>query len=867
MIRTLCKARSLFRLLPILLVILAAVFALAPHPALAASGASFTSVDPPVDGAGTCLAGSATNCNSYDAKNHVWMNGGPLTAGLQDGAYFFAVVQPSGQANPNDGSPDLLSTGPYTDRTFTITDGVMAYGGTHDLDSGPADGPAGIRPNSPDGKGPLIRLAPYKDTSNPGGIYIMAVCTLPLSGLQPVAASNCKYDAFKIGGASGAGFDLIVTKDATPSFTRTYSWNITKALDSAESAEQDIASGASATFNYTVTANETGFTDSAWQVTGAVNVVNPNAVDVSGLGFTDQISYNGGTPDPNASCSFDNPPPVSIAANAAISLNYTCTYGGMAPASTAETNTAAVAWDNSVLTAPHTTASGTADFAFTTPTNPVNQTITVTDTFNGGTPTTLGMLTATDDLQNLASVSFPDQAIVSGVAGTCTDYTNTATFTATDDAQVTGSADKTVTVCVGTDLTVTKTAIPSFTRTYNWNITKNVDKTLVEQIGGTATFNYTVTAGETGFVDSAWAVNGTITVTNPNDWEDISLTSVADTIDNGGQCSITSGDPAGSVPAGSFVTLDYTCTFAGNPGSGTNTATATWDSTAAFTPDGSAQGTAPYAFGAPTSTVNQTITVTDTFNGGTTTTLGTLTATDSSPFASQIFSYPRTVNVPTNNCVSYANTASTGLTGQGQSDGKTVEVCGPAKTGALTMGYWQNKNGQGIISGQAKTGVCPSAGRLRLYAPFQDLSSTAPCTAVATYVYNVIKAATCSGTTCNAMLKAQMLATALDVYFSDPALGGNKIGAPAPIGGVTIDLTTICKMIDGSGGTAICGGSYENVSSAFGGASSLTVSQMLIYAASQSNAGGTTWYGNVKATQVLAKDAFDAINNQVAFAP
>ena len=165
---------------------------------------------------------------------------------------------------------------------------------------------------------------------------------------------------------------------------------------------------------------------------------------------------------------------------------------------------------------------------------------------------------------------------------------------------------------------------------------------------------------------------------------------------------------------------------------------------------------------------------------------------------------------------------------------------------------------------------------LRLYAPFQDLSSTAPCgsvgstsnTNVVGYVYTVIKAATCSGTTqpCNAMLKAQMLATALDVYFSDSSLGGNKIGAPGPIGSVSIDLTMICKMIDSSGGTATCGSSFEDASSAFGG-SPKTVSQMLSYAASQSNAGGSTWYSNVKATQELAKDAFDAINNQVAFAP
>jgi hypothetical protein len=50
----------------------------------------------------------------------------------------------------------------------------------------------------------------------------------------------------------------------------------------------------------------------------------------------------------------------------------------------------------------------------------------------------------------------------------------------------------------------------------------------------------------------------------------------------------------------------------------------------------------------------------------------------------------------------------------------------------------------------------------------------------------------------NPMLKAQMLAPALDVYFSNPGLGGNKINAPAPIGGLAIDLTNVC----GSGGGA-----------------------------------------------------------------
>jgi hypothetical protein len=181
-------------------------------------------------------------------------------------------------------------------------------------------------------------------------------------------------------------------------------------------------------------------------------------------------------------------------------------------------------------------------------------------------------------------------------------------------------------------------------------------------------------------------------------------------------------------------------------------------------------------------------------------------------------------------------------------DSLSIPIVHPSSAaGALTIGFWQNKNGQAIISGGAATaGVCNSGTWLRQYAPFGGLSASANCADVATYVKTVIKAANCGGSTCNAMLKAQMLGTALNVYFSDPALGGNQINASGLIGANVVDLNAL------------------GVSSAFGGASSLSVSQMLAYAASQSNSGGSVWYGNVKATQVLAKSAFDAINNENA---
>ena len=82
------------------------------------------------------------------------------------------------------------------------------------------------------------------------------------------------------------------------------------------------------------------------------------------------------------------------------------------------------------------------------------------------------------------------------------------------------------------------------------------------------------------------------------------------------------------------------------------------------------------------------------------------------------------------------------------------------------MGFWQNKNGQSVITDQAKSGTCPSATFLRTYKPFQDLSATATCSATAKYVNDVIKVASASGAAMNAMLKGQMLATALSVYYT-----------------------------------------------------------------------------------------------------
>ena len=101
----------------------------------AVSGAAYTTFNAHVDGASKDVCkNSAINCNIYGEKEYVWLNGGPTANGLgPDGQYFFAVLEPGGQPNPNDqgGVPDKNLSDDYDcylNRTFTVTNGeVSAY--------------------------------------------------------------------------------------------------------------------------------------------------------------------------------------------------------------------------------------------------------------------------------------------------------------------------------------------------------------------------------------------------------------------------------------------------------------------------------------------------------------------------------------------------------------------------------------------------------------------------------------------------------------------------------------------------------------------------------------------------------------------
>jgi hypothetical protein len=589
------------------------------------SGAGFTTVNENLDGTVHCKNGNPNvNCNIYDGKQYVWLNGGPSTAYVGDGDYFFAVLAPGGQADPNDGSANNLSDDfdGYSNRTFSVSGGTVSYVGSHDSDSN------------------KIRLMPYADTPNPGGVYILAICSL--ADGYPVNASDCKYDAFKI-----------------------------------QEGEEQFAK----------------------------------------------------------------------------------------------------------------------------------------------------------------------------------------------------------------DLTVTKDANGAFDNKYTWTIAKSVDKTIVKQIGGLATFTYTITVTHDGGTISDVKVTGTISVFNPNldsgnNTLPVDISGVSDQLSDSTVCTVTNGNAQTLTLA--KTDFAYECDLNGLPqGQLDNTATVSWP--LQFLDDGTVldAGSADFTFSDISfaeNAIDECTNVTDSYAG----TLGQVCVGGVNPTT---FNYSRTVPVPANDCVSYDNTATftTNDSGATGTASQTVTVCGPAKTGALTMGFWKNTNGQNLIKTYCGTDPTGLGAYLRGLGAGSGPYSNAPssCSSLATYVQGILSGA--SATDMNKMLKAQMLASALDVWFSGPGWTSttiNKVKPPSNflshnlLGTFKFDTTAVCPMVDNlSTGSATCKNNTPSTDAVAAGAvpsSPMAMQAILDFAATtpspfNGSTSSSNWYAGNRTKEEILKNIFDQFNNGDAF--
>src|SRR5205814_2069574 len=88
--------------------------------------------------------------------------------------------------------------------------------------------------------------------------------------------------------------------------------------------------------------------------------------------------------------------------------------------------------------------------------------------------------------------------------------------------------------------------------------------------------------------------------------------------------------------------------------------------------------------------IDDQVTVTDTFNG-TTTTLGTVPPFDGGSTTTKTFTYSHVVSVPAHDCITRNNSAvfTTNTTNTTDHSDQSVQICGPHATGALTIGFWK----------------------------------------------------------------------------------------------------------------------------------------------------------------------------------
>jgi hypothetical protein len=536
--------------------------------------------------------------------------------------------------------------------------------------------------------------------------------------------------------------DLTVSKTANTSYDRTFKWTIDKSAD--KSTVYSAGGGESGNVHYTIDVTKDAGTDSNFLVSGDITVLNPTTDPIEVDSVTDSLA--GATVD----CT-----PVTFPYDLPAGQSFTCTYSASVGSAAAGTNTATAHGPDD------TSASGDAGYTFGAPSNVTNDEIDVTDP-NSPDPQPY-------HFTDTGSVSY--DKTYTDPAGTCTSHENTATITQTDQ-----SDSVTVQDCQGSDLTVSKTATPSFTRTYAWDIKKDVDKTKVTLNSGQATFNYTVTVHHDAGTDSGWAVKGTITITNPNDWEDITLTKLADVLDSSGDCTLDTAGPyvvpmASGGTAGS-LTVDYTCANASALDT-KNTATATWDKDAAHTPDGSASGDAAVAFTTPTTVTDECVSVSDPIDPNSPHSF-CVGDTGDPTFT---FTYSRTVNAPAlGSCQSYDNTATftTNDTGKTGSASRTVTVCN--FNAPLTIGYWKNHlaaTGSTGCSGLPSGTSCSNNGPFaKTYLP-QNLGGYNVNTILkAAQVFaanNCSNATTSNGNAINC-LAAQLLAAELNIAnSSDPS--------------------------------------------------------------------------------------------------
>jgi hypothetical protein len=240
--------------------------------------------------------------------------------------------------------------------------------------------------------------------------------------------------------------------------------------------------------------------------------------------------------------------------------------------------------------------------------------------------------------------------------------------------------------CFDYEVSVSKTADTSYARTWDWTIDKVGDQTdLTLSVGQQFLVNYEVTV-DASYIDSDWAVAGTITINNPDPDYPATITGVEDMLSLSGAAPVDCGVSFPYILASGG---ELVCSYALDLPDAINQVNTATVTTTGMVGGGSA--TANVTFGAPTTVTDECIDVSDDLYGS----LGTVCANE----APKTFSYSMYIG-PYEVCGEYQviNVAGfvTNDTGSTGSASWTVDVTVPCGCGCtLTVGYWKTHSSFG----------------------------------------------------------------------------------------------------------------------------------------------------------------------------
>ncbi|MEI2827764.1 MAG: hypothetical protein V9F04_16280 [Dermatophilaceae bacterium] len=227
---------------------------------------------------------------------------------------------------------------------------------------------------------------------------------------------------------------------------------ITKSVDKSSIV---VGEGGDTQVRYTVDVTRGTPTPTAWTLSGDITVHNPNTFESITATVTDAVDI------PGLTCTVAGSATVTILPGTDARLPYTCTVAaGADPGTLSGTNTATATWDAAEAHTAVGTATGAAGVTGTL-TGSVDESITVSDPMApGGVVGTFG-----------GSGSATYDVTLTGTAGQCQTIDNTATISSTGQSDAAS-----VQLCIVKAPTATKTAAGTFTRTYDWTITKSAGR-------------------------------------------------------------------------------------------------------------------------------------------------------------------------------------------------------------------------------------------------------------------------------------------------------------------------------------------------------------------------------------------------------